>query len=65
MLASGLYRCSGCSVVFEDPRSWREAGPEWQAQGPPPARPPPGLQPAITPAAPDLSRYGLAPNGKA
>jgi hypothetical protein len=23
---SGLYQCSGCSVVFADPRAWREGG---------------------------------------
>jgi hypothetical protein len=26
MRATGLYRCSGCSVVFADPRAWREGG---------------------------------------
>lgn len=25
MVYSGLYRCSGCSVTFSDPASWREA----------------------------------------
>jgi hypothetical protein len=24
MRPTGLYRCSGCSVVFADPRAWRE-----------------------------------------
>ena len=60
--AIGLYRCAGCSVVFEDPESWREAGPEWE----PPA---PQLSPATTslispitkPRPPDLSRYGASP----
>jgi hypothetical protein len=23
---SGLYRCSGCSAVFADPKAWREGG---------------------------------------
>jgi hypothetical protein len=26
MRPTGLYRCSGCSVVFADPRAWREGG---------------------------------------
>ena len=25
---NGLYRCSGCSVVFADPQAWREGGPD-------------------------------------
>lgn len=28
---NGLYQCSGCSVVFADPASWRDGGPEAQA----------------------------------
>lgn len=24
MRATGRYRCSGCSVVFADPKAWRE-----------------------------------------
>lgn len=24
MKSTGLYQCSGCSVVFADPRAWRE-----------------------------------------
>lgn len=28
MRPTGLYRCSGCSVVFADPRAWREGGSE-------------------------------------
>ena len=23
---TGLYRCSGCSVVFADPKAWRDGG---------------------------------------
>ena len=26
MRATELYQCSGCSVVFADPRAWREGG---------------------------------------
>ena len=26
MTHTGLYRCTGCSVVFADPRAWREGG---------------------------------------
>jgi hypothetical protein len=62
MRASGLYRCSGCSVVFEDPKSWREAGPDW-LPGAPPAVPPPAVKPIVSPKAPDLSSYGRTPRG--
>ena len=34
MTASGLYRCSGCSVVFADPHDWRGA-PEPESLPPP------------------------------
>ena len=30
---NGLYQCSGCSVVFADPRSWRDGGPDVVTQG--------------------------------
>ena len=26
MTPTGLYQCSGCSVVFTDPKAWREGG---------------------------------------
>ena len=26
MRATSLYQCSGCSVVFADPKAWREGG---------------------------------------
>ena len=29
---NGLYQCSGCSVVFADPKIWRDGGPDVQAQ---------------------------------
>jgi DNA-directed RNA polymerase subunit RPC12/RpoP len=28
MRPTGLYRCSGCSAVFADPRAWRDGGGE-------------------------------------
>lgn len=66
MRPSGLYRCSGCSVVFEDPKSWREAGPEWVTPGsaPVPLSPPSGsptLPSIVTPTAPDFATYGMTP----
>jgi hypothetical protein len=32
--ATGLYQCSGCSVVFADPRAWREGGSDDVDAGP-------------------------------
>ena len=29
---NGLYQCSGCSVVFADPKSWRDGGPDVRPQ---------------------------------
>ena len=26
MRPSGLFQCSGCSVVFTDPKAWRDGG---------------------------------------
>jgi hypothetical protein len=31
---TGLYQCSGCSVVFADPKAWREGGSEEVDPGP-------------------------------
>jgi hypothetical protein len=72
MQAGRLYRCSGCSVVFADPLSWRE-GERGNSPGDPlPA--PPALTPeertpqprsaasATSPRAPDLRTYGIAPD---
>lgn len=62
MRPSGLYRCSGCSVVFEDPRSWREAGPDYEPPDlpvPPAPVPAPARPQVRSPTSPDFSRYGL------
>jgi hypothetical protein len=32
MTSTSLYQCSGCSVVFADPKSWREGGPDVPAE---------------------------------
>jgi hypothetical protein len=41
MVYSGIYRCSGCSLTFTDPSTWREApdtvDPSSVAAGTPPA----------------------------
>ncbi len=39
MRPSGLYQCSGCSVVFTDPKAWRESGPEEPAPDAAPIKP--------------------------
>lgn len=65
MTHTGLYRCSGCSVVFADPKAWREGGPEEL----PPTIAPAKLKsthqaltarPAV-PEGPNLKTYGLVP----
>ena len=68
MCASGLYRCSGCSAVFTDPRAWRNTTGE---PAPAPANPPPVFKPnvtalsghATTPQSPNFATYGLTPLG--
>jgi len=59
---TGLYCCSGCSVVFGDPKSWgRAAGdnaPPSVAPAPPPA-PQPGPMPSAARHGPDLRTYGI------
>jgi hypothetical protein len=38
MKSTGLYQCSGCSVVFADPRAWREGeGGGGELEGPSPS----------------------------
>lgn len=32
---TALYQCSGCSVVFADPKAWREGEPDLPAHSPP------------------------------
>lgn len=73
MRSTGLYRCSGCSVVFADPRAWREGGADDAAPPVSPAAPAgagaapiPVAQdepPAAQPRAPDLRTYGTVPPG--
>lgn len=53
MRATGLYRCSGCSVVFADPLQWRSTA----------CAPRPADACAAVPAPPDFRRYGLTPRG--
>ena len=33
--SSDLYQCSGCSVVFADPKAWRDGGADDMAPPPP------------------------------
>jgi hypothetical protein len=71
MRATGLYRCSGCSVVFADPRAWREGGADdavaprapVEAPGRGVAPVPMGRQetPAAAPRPPDWRTYGSGP----
>jgi hypothetical protein len=30
---TGLYQCSGCSVVFADPKAWRDGGSRSSGSG--------------------------------
>jgi len=39
MRPTGLYQCSRCSVVFADPRAWREGGGDDFGVQPPPVTP--------------------------
>lgn len=39
MRPTGLYQCSRCSVVFADPRAWREGGGDDFGVQPPSATP--------------------------
>ena len=71
MRASGLYRCSGCSVVFADPRAWRDGGAQEIAaadtatagagQGAAAPSPAHGTAMAVEPRAPDWRTYGTGP----
>lgn len=71
MRATGLFRCCGCSVVFADPRAWREGGVQ-EALPPSPATasaaagavsasPARGADGPVTPRAPDWRNYGTGP----
>jgi hypothetical protein len=48
MRPTGLYQCSRCSVVFADPKAWREGGGDDVDVQPPPAPP---LRPVTVTAA--------------
>jgi hypothetical protein len=73
MRATGLYRCSGCSVVFADPRAWRDGddeqdfGPAQTSSDGLPASADAdasrlaGAASAPPPAAPDWRTYGATP----
>ena len=71
MRHSGLYRCSGCSAVFADPKAWREGGTDEPAPSsspiPPlsPSRVTPAEALAAVPRAPDFTTYGPVPRGDA
>jgi hypothetical protein len=62
MRATELYHCSGCSVVFADPRAWREGGGD-AAPNAPVFRPLTPLPPAAdrrSVGVPDFATYGVA-----
>ena len=60
-----LYQCSGCSVVFADPKAWRDGGPDQPAKVQPPqtVREVVDHDEVIAPRNPDFSTYGLTPGG--
>ena len=71
MRHGGLYRCSGCSAVFADPKAWREGGTDETA---PPSIPIPPLRSssvttaealAAAPRGPDFKTYGPVLRGDA
>ena len=60
MRPTGLYRCSGCSVVFADPAAWRDGDSQaWSAAAQDPPAPAPA--PSVVPRAPDWGTYGGVP----
>jgi hypothetical protein len=59
---NGLYRCSGCSVVFADPAAWRDGDSQaWSAAAQDPPAPARGRGPSVVPQVPDLRTYGASP----
>ncbi len=61
MTRTGLYQFSGCSVVFADPKAWREGGND---DVPLVIAPKPHMT-TVTPTipeAPDFKTYGLVPD---
>jgi hypothetical protein len=62
MRPTGLYRCSGCSVVFADPAAWRDGDSQaWSAAAQDSPAPPPVPGEPVVPRAPDWTTYGGAP----
>ncbi len=62
MTRTGLYRCSGCSVVFADPKAWREGGNEGAPPPVDPLRPHTSTVTSTIPEGPDFKTYGLVPD---
>jgi hypothetical protein len=69
MRHSGLYRCSGCSAVFADPKAWREGGTDEAAPLPSPVLRVSSVTTAealaAAPRGPDFTTYGPVPRGTA
>jgi hypothetical protein len=62
MRPTGLYRCSGCSVVFADPAAWRDGELQsWSSSAQDPPKPVSAERSAVVPRAPDWRTYGSAP----
>lgn len=62
-----MYQCSGCSVVFAEPKAWREGGSDELKLGGGPTSPmrPTAVMAAearlLVPQAPNPAPYGLCP----
>jgi hypothetical protein len=68
MRATDLYHCSGCSVVFADPKAWREGGADPVPVEPPIERPPATSSSHMDPRnfeGPNLATYGMTPGSVA
>jgi hypothetical protein len=65
MRATDLYQCSGCSVVFADPKAWREGEVEVAQLAPPVVTLTPVTTGANPPMAtgPNFATYGTVPGG--
>ena len=62
MRPTGLYRCSGCSVVFADPAAWRDGDSQaWSVAAQDPLAPVPAQGLSVVPRAPDWRTYGGVP----
>ena len=62
MRATELYQCSSCSVVFADPRAWREGGGDVVPDAPVvrPLTPLPPAEDHRPIGVPDFATYGIA-----